>query len=170
VAKAGGDSSLKLVTDANVWIDLDNGGLVALTFALPYEFASPNIVVAELQGELGGLVADQGLRGVPREMATSEQWFAMRRRYARPSDADIEALLLAIEWGSGLLTGDKDLRRAAEAAGLVVHGVLWVLDELVGTKLLAPRGATRALRAMLEKGAHLPEDECRRRMIDWGRP
>ena len=160
---------MKLVTDANVWIDLDNGELVALTFDLPYEFASPDVVVAELGPDLGGLLRDQGLLVVAREQAIDEDWAELRVRYKHPSDEDLYALLLAAERRWGLLTGDRELRQAAEEEGLEVHGVLWVLDELLGEGLLAPRAAERALSLMLELGARLPADECGKRMAHWGK-
>ena len=128
------------------------------------------MVVAELGAELGGLVRDQGLLVVSREAGADERWAELRVRYRHPSDEDLHALLLATERRWGLLTGDRELRQAAEEQGLEVHGVLWVLDELVAKDLLAMRAAARALKTMLESGSRLPEDECEKRRIQWGRP
>jgi hypothetical protein len=36
-------SPLALVTDTNIWIDLEHGGLLALVFELPYQFLVPRL-------------------------------------------------------------------------------------------------------------------------------
>lgn len=157
-----------LVTDANVWIDLDNGGLTALVFALQYEFVSPDVVVNELGPELAGRLVDQGLTSHITESEAGDAFLELRGRYKHPSDEDLYALLLAIEQGWGLLTGDRELREAAEGHELEVHGLLWVLDELVAARLLAKRAAARALTTIREQGARLPDHECEKRLLRWG--
>jgi len=66
------------------------------------------------------------------------------------------------------VTGDNSLRKAAEAEGVTVRGVLWVLDELVAAAAVTPARAAEGLRTMLAQGARLPSDECRRRLGAWG--
>ncbi|MCE5216046.1 type II toxin-antitoxin system VapC family toxin [bacterium] len=168
MAEAGGGRSLSLVTDANVWIDLDNGGLTALVFALGYEFVSPDTVVDELGPDLAGRLLDQGLLSHSAGPESGAALLELRSRYKHPSDADLYALLLAIEQGWGLLTGDRQLREAAQGQQLEVHGLLWVLDELVARRLLAVRAAARALTTIREQGARLPADECDERLLRWG--
>ena len=41
-------SPLVLVTDTNIWIDLDNGGILEDVFRLPYDFLIPDIATREL--------------------------------------------------------------------------------------------------------------------------
>ncbi len=40
-------SQLVLVTDTNIWIDLDNGGILVDVFRLPYQFLTPDIAIRE---------------------------------------------------------------------------------------------------------------------------
>ncbi|MHB8995211.1 MAG: PIN domain-containing protein [Armatimonadota bacterium] len=169
MAEAGGGGGVIFVTDANVWIDLDNGGLTALVFALPYDFVSPDVVVHELGDELGGRLLDGGLVEHTTGPEADAAFANLRARYKHPSDEDLYALLLALEQRWGLLTGDRELREAAEGHGLEVHGLLWVLDELVDAELLAMRAAARALQRILDDGARLPADECDKRLLHWGR-
>ena len=156
-----------LVTDANVWIDLDNGGLTALVFALDHEFVSPDVILQELGPELAGRLLDEGLTSHPTDAVADDAFAELRVLYKRPGDADLLALLLAIEHRWTLLTGDRHLREAAERHGLEVHGLLWVLDSLVAAELLAERAAALALQTILDQGARLPESECARRLQDW---
>jgi hypothetical protein len=37
-----------LVTDTNIWIDLENGGILAEVFHLPYQFLTPDFAIPEL--------------------------------------------------------------------------------------------------------------------------
>lgn len=64
-----------------------------------------------------------------------------------------------------LLTGDQQLRKRAEALGLVVHGVLWVADEIEKAMLMPFAGLADAL-ARLEADplVFLPRDEVTKRI------
>ena len=77
--------------------------------------------------------------------------------YPRPSLRDLTSLVVARDAGVVLLTGDGALRKAAAKEGVEVHGVLWVLDRLVGEAGLSPPEAARSLRLMVRGGAWLPE-------------
>ena len=82
---------------------------------------------------------------------------------------DLAAFLLAKLLDAPLLTGDRHLNELANASGLSVHGALWLLDEMVGLKVLAPGRAATALKRMLEQGARLPAEECSRRITIWSK-
>ena len=158
---------VKLVTDANVWIDLDNGGLTTVAFSLPHAFASPDTVVRELGPELGAELRALGLEVLETPPERQHEWVTLRVRYRLPSDADLHALLHARLLGARLITGDRDLRCAAEAEGVQVSGLLWVMDELVGRVLLTKRAAAHSLRLICDCGARLPADEVRKRLRTW---
>lgn len=81
--------------------------------------------------------------------------------------ADVSCYLLALETGRPLLTGDGRLRRQAEKDGVEVYGALWLLDQMVQHMVVTPGRARRGLQAMLERGARLPETECRFRLLAW---
>ncbi|MBE0467410.1 MAG: DUF3368 domain-containing protein [Candidatus Desulforudis sp.] len=66
-----------------------------------------------------------------------------------------------------MLTGDKDLRTAAQDEGIVVHGTLWVLDQLVEQHAAPPHEIAAALKRMLQKGSRLPRLECEKRLRRW---
>jgi hypothetical protein len=48
-----------------------------------------------------------------------------------------------------------------------VHGVLWLLDEMVHYQAITPGQAANALGRMLNQGARLPVDECHKRLVRW---
>ena len=64
------------------------------------------------------------------------------------------------------MTGDSRLYELANKNRLPVHGVLWLLDEMVRLRVLVPVQVAGALRKMLEAGARVPQDECRKRLVE----
>jgi len=91
------------------------------------------------------------------------------KQYRGASVADLFALSFSKAEGYTLLSGDKKLREAAKKEKVPVHGVLWLLDELISEELLAKPDAIVALKKMQENGARLPAVECEKRIKRWGR-
>lgn len=156
-----------LVTDATIWIDLDCSGLLEATFKLPYRFVTTDFVVEELEQPDGPSVLSLGLRIVPLTVQQEQLINAEARSRRQLSLSDHSVLIVAIDNEVPLLTGDKHLRSTGEKAGLVVHGSLWLLDELVSREVIEASKAAEALRAMLVSGRRLPPGECERRLKDW---
>jgi len=82
---------------------------------------------------------------------------------------DLASFLLAKSLDAALLTGDARLYELANSNGLSVHGVLWLLDEMIHLKVIANRQAAISLQRILVMGARLPRDECRKRLTNWSR-
>jgi predicted nucleic acid-binding protein len=80
---------------------------------------------------------------------------------------DLFALVLAASSQLILLTGDRRLRELAAKHNVVVHGTLWILDELVKTGVLKSVEASFALRSMLQFGCRLPLADCQERFRVW---
>jgi hypothetical protein len=66
------------------------------------------------------------------------------------------------------LTGDNHLKQIADQNGLTVHGIFWILDEMVRLEILAPQTVGEALRKIIAQGARLPMEECKKRLELWG--
>jgi rRNA-processing protein FCF1 len=161
-------------TDTNIWIQLYHGEIVERVFNLPFQFISTDLVIGEVEFPDGaklvtalrskGLV-EYGLDG--KQIAEVER-LTIKHKQKRISPVDMSALVLARDMGVILLTGDNGLRRAAlEERIKQVHGMLWLLDEIVSGKVLKPREAADALEKMLKLGAWLPRHECEERIRRW---
>lgn len=75
---------------------------------------------------------------------------------------------MAEEIGCKLLTGDQALRKAAEKeSNVVVHGVLWLLDQMIEHKILSKKKARASLQQMVDSGARLPRAACDERVKNW---
>lgn len=160
---------LPCVTDTNIWIDLHCGQLVAQIFELPYKFIAPDVIIAELDDPPGQSLVSLGLRQYRFSGEQVAQVQSLMTKYRGLSPKDLFALVLAKELKGILLTGDRLLRKAAEAEGITVHGTLWVLDTLVTRGIILPREAAAALRRMLSSGRRLPKQECQARLKRWER-
>lgn len=120
-----------LVSDTSVIIDLDRGDLLDLAFEIGEELVVPDLLFArELDLDFGDRLRALGLRIEElegHEVARATQLTRVERRL---SIADSFAFALAHGRQWTLLTGDSVLRAVAEAEGVAVHGVLWVIDRI----------------------------------------
>ena len=155
---------LVCVSDSSLLIDLRAGRLLTAAFRLPWDWLAPDVVIAELRSLPVDELMRPGLRQIElpgREVRQVEQ---LAERYRRPSRTDLFALVAARMRSAILLTGDRHLRRAAEQEGVSVHGVLWLVDELVRLGIVTGPDAAAALRAMVEVGSRLPKAEVAARI------
>jgi predicted nucleic acid-binding protein len=156
-----------LVTDTNIWIDLENSKILADVFCLPYHFFTTDFAVEEFIHPGWATLQGLGLQTHDLEPEYMLELFLLRQIHRQLSTVDLAALLLARALGASLVTGDRRLNELAKAQGLAVHGVLWILDEMVIHQVLTANQATIALREMLDQGARMPDIECQMRFESW---
>jgi hypothetical protein len=162
-----------VIEDANVLLDLVNGGILGTWLSLGYRNYTTHLVWNEVsqtgQRDKVQPFIDSGLiqlrdidaSGWPEIYAFSNE--------VGVSVPDSSVWLLARREGGILLTGDSKLRKAAQASDVEVRGVLWVLDKLVVASRLLPAKALEALGLIQDGGAFLPQDECDKRIAKWMR-
>lgn len=155
------------VADANILFDLRNGCILSHLTALPYRFIVPDAVFAELDPVLRSTVQSLGFEIGSLEAETVSEIYTLRPEHPRLSVADLFALFVARDRQAMLLTGDNRMKRLAEIRGLVVHGTLWVLDELYTQQTMNAQDALAALERILALGGRLPASECQRRRLQW---
>lgn len=152
-----------LVSDTSVIIDLDRGDLLDPAFALEDSLVVPDLLFErELDQEFGDRLRALGI--VIESLAGSEVRHAAQlgRAERRLSVADTFAFALAHGRQWTLLTGDGVLRAIAQAEGVEVHGVLWIIDRIETAGLCdAP-----TLHACLTKTAAHPRCRLPRREVD----
>jgi len=161
------DCRLSHVADANVWIDLLEGGLIEALFHLSFGCVIPDVVMHELSEPTRQQLKSYGV--VERELPPEQVREVLRlaARYPRPSRTDLFALVLAQSLGTILLTGDRRLREAAETEGVPVHGTLWLLDQMVAEGVVTRREAATALEQMRAGDRRLPKNEVEERLRRW---
>lgn len=149
---------LLLISDANILIDVEIGGLVAPMFSLEYQFAVPDVLFYEELEERHSYMLEMGLVASEFDEAMVLRVVQLASQYPRPGRNDLFALVLAAKEGCPLLTGDKDLKLAAENENVEVRGTLWLVNEMVRTGKISLQVARGAYQRMRAHGRRLPWD------------
>ena len=155
-----------LISDANIIIDMDIGGLLRPMFRLDVTFAVPNTLFAEElrtdHPELLGL----GLKSLElREGAVLyAENLVLKYRTTGTSINDLLALALAWQEKCPLLTGDGRLRTSGEAEGIEVRGTLWLVGQMVEARVIAGKQAETAYERMRKSGRRLPWEEIEQQL------
>ena len=158
---------MKCVIDASVIIDLHNGGILKDITHLPFDFVTPDIVLAEHRNGSPDEVLRSGIRVEELSSKLVRQAVDLAPRNRKLSMQDLFAFVLVRHHDCLLITGDGRLRTLAEQQAIECHGTLWVMDKMVEHEILSPASADTALETMLVKNARLPATECEERQRAW---
>lgn len=145
-----------LICDTNILIDLEEGRLLEQFFQLPYDFRVPDILFSE---ELETQHAHLSALGLQLGELTSESMLdaaELIQRYGELSRNDCFTLALARQEQCPFLTGDKDLRNAAEMEQVKTNGTIWVVEQLVMHQIIDKPEAKAAYDRMKANGRRLP--------------
>ncbi|KJF17624.1 PIN domain-containing protein [Acidithrix ferrooxidans] len=145
-----------VVSDANVLIDLVDGGIASALSHLPYQIVVPEILFEEELRARHGNLLDLGISTEPSAEDSILEVERQIRRYPRISRNDAFALVLAQEKQCVLLTGDQNLRKAAENCEIEVHGTVHLIENFVAMDLLTTEQIRRAVELMRSRGRRLP--------------
>lgn len=162
-----------LVNDANILIDLLKIDLLDSFFQLEHDFQVTDMAFAEIQEENAADLStflENGLL-TRQEFAFEELLQIQFLEVENPalSIADCSCLYLSKKVSATLLTGDAALRRIAEQNNIAVHGILWVLDEIVAGGLISEKEAKDKLILLMGLNLRLPANECRKRLKYWNK-
>jgi len=160
-----------MINDANILIDLLKIDLLSLFFQLPFEFHIADMVLAEVQEEN----TDELIKFVTNDQllvnsATFKELLMInefKTNNGNLSIPDCSCLYLAQKLSATLLTGDGALRKTAIAMEVDVHGILWILDELLIEKKLSPTMAIKKLKLLTKNNKRLPAAEIDKRLKEW---
>lgn len=158
-----------IINDASCLIDLRKGGLLGVLCKLPYRFIVPLPIrvseILDFSDQQWRHLDDNGM--ITHDLSPEEvtQAFALKSHHPSLSANDCFCYVTALVYTGMLLTGDALLRRVAGENGLPVHGVLWVIDELVRSKACGTSLLIRALRAWQnDDTVFLPPQEITKRL------
>lgn len=145
-----------LISDSNVLIDLIVINQIENMFKLPYSFVVPDILYhQELKKDHSDLLK-LGLKMKTLSPETITYTMELMEKYNKPGRIDLFALALAKQETSPLITGDQDLRNAAEKEAVVLHGTIWIIEQLIVHKFITVDDARTFYLEMKEKKRRLP--------------
>ena len=148
-----------LISDANIFIDMEEGGLIDKLFQLQEQFAVPDILFMEELLEYHADLPAKGLLIKELKDTTIINVYHLRKIYKHPSQNDLFALALALQEKCPLITGDKRLRDVAKAENVELKGTLWIVQRMFEDKLITKNQAKDAYNNMREANRRLPWDQ-----------
>jgi len=158
-----------LISDANILIDMEAGGLMETLFQLPTHFGIPDLLYyEEIEPGSPGL-EDLGLQimevtgdfvAYAQQLPGQHNHLLPAKNGLKPSHNDYLALALAKQEGCTLLTGVTNLRIVANKEQVGVMGTIGLLCAMVENKLLAVDDAFKALDRMKSRKRRLPWSEA----------
>lgn len=147
-----------LISDSNIFIDMEVADLTHKMFALPYSFATPDILYYdELEDEHADL-RDMDLKILPLSSETIKYTESIVIKYPKAGRNDLFALALAKQEACPLLTGDGALRKAGQNEKITIYGTIWVMDELIKHNIISKDEAMEAYDIMKRNKRRLPWD------------
>ena len=164
-----------IVNDTNIFIDLHSIGLLDAFCELPYDVRTVDFVIDEItdssqSAALSMLITDGKIRVEsfnPQELQEIiEEYSTVPGNISIP---DCSVCYYARKNSATLLTGDRQLRRYAEANNVAVRGILFIFDELVANTVLTTIEAAKKLRELLSINSRLPKSEIEKRIANWGK-
>lgn len=153
-----------LISDANILIDLEVGGLIEGMFALPYEFMTPDILFEQELRRNHAHLLKLGLRLGELTGESMVYAYQLNAQNFQPSLNDAFALALAKQQNCPLLTGDLNLRKMAENEAVIVKGTLWLVEQLVIHSVISVEMALSAYDQMASQGRRLPFEMAKQRI------
>lgn len=150
---------MPLISDANVIIDMQEGGILEAMFQLNVSFAVPNTLYEEELEHNHSHLLGLGLEIKVLSGTSVNNAIVLKQQYSSPSMNDLFALELARENDCPLLTGDRALRSAATDEGVELHGTIWLVEQLIREEILTVTMARIAYKKMLDAGSRLPRND-----------
>jgi len=148
-----------LISDANILIDMDVGGLIDAMFALEYEFTTPNILYEQELAQYHPYLLAKGLRLMELAPESIDRASELERQYNGVSSYDLAALSLAEQVTAPLLSGDRKLRQVCLEEDIEVHGTIWLVEQILIAGTASVSEIEVAYNRMEEDGSRLPWDE-----------
>ena len=159
-----------VVNDASCLIDLRKGGLLQVFLQLPYQFIVPLPIreeeLLDFTPEEWRVLEDGGLTTYDLSGEEVARVMTLKLEHRGLSANDCFALVTAAKQEDGiLLTGDNQLKKVASSKEVRVHGVLWIIDELLANGACEPELLISALEIWRDdRAVFLPKAEIEKRL------
>lgn len=162
-----------IVNDTNIFIDLHSIGLLRKLCDLPYDVRTVDFVINEIKHSaqlesLSTLISEGKIK--VETFNTEELGEIIEEHSTVPGNLsvpDCSVCYYARKHSATLLTGDRQLRKYAEATNVAVRGVLFIFDELVDKSIIEAGIAAQKLNELTNINVRLPKSEIEKRIIKW---
>jgi predicted nucleic acid-binding protein len=141
-----------VITDACVFIDLFELGIISDFFSLQLEIHTTTNVIFELDVEQQAELALFEQAGkIHVHVLTPDDFTEIQSNYLSKSlsIADKSVLFLAVKLDAIVLSSDRLVRSHAKQVGLNYHGLIWIIQFMINQQVLVPIKAQQAVLFML---------------------
>lgn len=154
-----------LISDANIFIDLERVGLLIEFSKLDIEISTSDFVFNELNQKQQQLV-----RSLEIDVYTldSEELITFFTQYqalgqVKISSQDYSIYYFAKKYNAHLLSNDKALRKFSNKNNIEVKGIFYILDLIIEQSILSHKDLYTSIEKLLEN-SWLPKDEINKRL------
>jgi rRNA-processing protein FCF1 len=140
------------VTDACIFIDLYDLGLVDSFFNLDIEIHTTSAVLFELYSEQQQILkAYQSVNRLTVHNLQEQDFIEIySEEYPKSlSETDKSVLHIANKLNACVLSSDKALRNCAKNKEIAYHGMIWIFDKLIETSVLSKKEAVNKLKQLV---------------------
>ncbi len=142
------------VTDACIFIDLYESGLIAPFFRLDIEIHTTSFVYFELYPEQQHAL--KAYQSVDRLLVHNPEEEDFLQIHSEPypkslSETDKSVLHIANKLNAFVLSSDKTVRHYAKNKNIECHGMIWIFDKLVEATILTKEEASLKLKELIAR-------------------
>lgn len=158
-----------VITDVSVFFDLYHLQVLPEFFALDLEIHTTNFVYNEIihsgqKTEFAVFERSKKLHIIKITVNEEDEIRAMQLHRSNRSFPDRTILWKALQLKYTLLTSDNKLRKEAIGQGLVVHGSIWVIRQLVENEIISKIRGIELYEKLKLVNTRLPHDEIDRQI------
>lgn len=165
---SGSSTTLPLVIDSCIWIDLAKGGVLEEVFQLPYKIIGPNVLIQEeVRPTNWEKLTNLGLSLIPATSNEVEEISRLDNANRSISFYDASVLELAKRVNGLLLTDDGLFIKAVRKHSVHVEGIIWLLDEMVIHSCISGPKAITALERINQSGHTIRDEEIESWKEQW---
>jgi len=160
-----------LITDANIFMDLEKVGLLEYLDSLSFKFATSDFVFNELNAEQQSLVSHLNVEKFEidaNEIASFYQEFSSLGQL-NISYQDYSIFYHANKYNGTVLSNDKRLRNFSKVRSTPVKGLFYILDELVIQEIITPKIMINKLKFLKKINCRLPLNEIDKRIKNFNK-
>ena len=158
-----------LISDANIFIDLEKTDLLKHFDTLGIAVATSDFVYNELNSEQRSIVTELNIEIYTMESDELMDFFTdfTAQNLKKLSSQDYSIFYYAKKYNGEVLSNDLRLRKYATKKSISVKGLFFVLDTMVSQQCVTPRTMVEKLLHLKEINKRLPIDEIDKRIKLW---
>ncbi len=154
-----------VITDANIFIDLEFSGLLELFFELSLEISTTKFVLEELSDASASVISSKAtiIKFSTEDLSASQSLKAFKGF----SFTDKSLLYIAHKYHFTVFSGEKKMRKWCTERNIEFHGILYIFELFIQEGLRTTSQMAFCLEKLLAENEWLPEKLCIEKIEEW---